>query len=541
MNELTLTAPDIGYALGGADTVCIKAVLPQNKVQSFTAIILAGKRRGTDPVAAHAGTLSKAHVPLHGKPMIRYVMDALCQSGAVKTIVVVGDDAVQMAHDITLCQQQYPSVQCVFMGAGVGISGSLKSVMNRFGKVNPYLVTTADNPLLTPATVAEFIGGADKDAALAIGFVDQNTIEAAYPASKRTYLKFQDKSVSGANLFIMKAGQVEPALDFWQALEQNRKKPWQMIKAFGPKVLLGMLFQKLSLQHAFEAAGKIAGCSVSAYCLSSAEAAMDVDSVSDYYISETILMTRMKEQATSPVTAFCPLAGEQRNPCLHAIDARNHIAVFDLDRTITRGGTFTPFLLSTRKTLWGKAALFAKLFRHMISYRMGHISRTELKSRMLAVALKGQTEAGITKHADSYVKYTLDYNVRKECINAIKQHKITGNRLVLATASIDIYATLFARYLGFDEVICTETAFVGSRDTLTLKGENCYNVEKAKRVIDALLAGGNRQRADVFVSFYSDHHTDMALLDWADRPFVVSPDLKTYALAVIRQMKIVNW
>ena len=61
---------------------------------------------------------------------------------------------------------------------------------------DPLLVTTADNVLLTPTMIAEFLGGAG-DSDVAVAMVERDILLARYPQSKRTWLKFRGGWWSG--------------------------------------------------------------------------------------------------------------------------------------------------------------------------------------------------------------------------------------------------------------------------------------------------------------------------------------------------------
>ena len=51
-------------------------------MSGFTALVLAGSRGGSDPVADYAGVAHKALIPIEGEAMILRVIAALRQAGA---------------------------------------------------------------------------------------------------------------------------------------------------------------------------------------------------------------------------------------------------------------------------------------------------------------------------------------------------------------------------------------------------------------------------------------------------------------------------
>lgn len=223
------------------------------------------------------------------------------------------------------------------------------------------------------------------------------------------------------------------------------------------------------------------------------------------------------------------------------MDSARH-AVFDLDRTITKHGTFTAFLLSTRLTFAKRAVLMLHILRQMIRYKLGAIDRLTLKNHMLEIALHGMSRAEVEQTAQDFVARIVGTGIRAGFPPVLARHRAAGDTLVMATASIDLYARLFARYFNFDLLVCTVTDFpLHGPQPLRIVGPNCYGAEKQLRVAKALLSDRAALREEVFVSAYSDDLSDMPLLEWADAPFVVCSRGKTRAATVAKHFKMEQW
>ncbi len=65
----------------------------------FTAIILAGKRPGKDPVAEAAGVACKSFAPIGGRPMVHRVLDALEAARQVGPRILCGPSQSLIAHE----------------------------------------------------------------------------------------------------------------------------------------------------------------------------------------------------------------------------------------------------------------------------------------------------------------------------------------------------------------------------------------------------------------------------------------------------------
>lgn len=221
---------------------------------------------------------------------------------------------------------------------------------------------------------------------------------------------------------------------------------------------------------------------------------------------------------------------------------KRRFAIFDLDRTITTGGTFTPFLLSTQKTLLARAALLSKLLPHMIAYKCGIIKRKTLKDKMLSAALDGVSRAKLSELSNTFVAIAVSSNLRPKAVEAIARHKSNGDCLVLATASVDFYASVFASQLGFEICVSTGTTYLEPSTTpIQTVGPNCYGAAKVEMVTAALAGQTGQPKNQQHWTFYSDHYSDVAMFELADEPYVISPAAKTRREAAKRNFPILDW
>ena len=220
-----------------------------------------------------------------------------------------------------------------------------------------------------------------------------------------------------------------------------------------------------------------------------------------------------------------------------------NIAIFDLDRTITRHGTFTPFLIGTRRSPLSRAALMARIAGSMLSHKLGRLTRRQLKDRMLKHTFAGRSKRDVEREAEAFVERLLKQGMRSGALKAIEAHRHAGDFLVLATAAMDFYAERIAERLGFDLVVATGTEWRQGHDGTclpVLATENCYGTEKLARLQEVLKEHLEADE-DTELSFYSDHHTDEPVFDWVHQPAAVAPNRKLRALARRRGMKVVQW
>lgn len=243
-------------------------------------LILAGQRAGVeDPLCLEAKIERKAVLPLNGRPMLDYVLDALRAAGLMAPFHISGYSAVYDG-----CLVQSPDAP--------GPAGSVLAAF-RNGIQFPALITTADHPLLTSDMIEFFIEAAKYSKAdFCVGLAEKEIIQPAYPEVKRTYLKFCDTSVSGCNLFYVANKKGLAAIEFWDGAQKDRKKPLKLASNFGFKILFDYLTGGLTLAGAFKYASDKMNITAKPILIPIAEAAIDVDKPSDKVLVERILRQR---------------------------------------------------------------------------------------------------------------------------------------------------------------------------------------------------------------------------------------------------------
>lgn len=219
------------------------------------------------------------------------------------------------------------------------------------------------------------------------------------------------------------------------------------------------------------------------------------------------------------------------------------LAIYDMDKTITKAPTWTPFLaFAMRGRARWRMALLPAAGIAGLAYLVKLIDRAELKRAtqrlVLGGALAGERLDALTAAFADHVVATGVLDGARERIAA---DRAEGYRLVMATASYGFYASAIAERLGFDAAIATE----GARDPAgalvpSIVGENCYGPAKL-RMIEAWFVRQGIARADAYVRFYSDHVSDAPAFEWADEAFAVNAHGPLKKLARARGWHILDW
>jgi len=224
------------------------------------------------------------------------------------------------------------------------------------------------------------------------------------------------------------------------------------------------------------------------------------------------------------------------------------IAIFDLDRTVTRVGTFTPLCLYAA---WKNTPLrlisLPLVICILATTGLKLTTRKTLKTWLLAMLIGPLPRTRLEKTVSCYIDAIWDRQVRQAALEAIEDERARGARLYLATASYDFCAEQFARRLGFDGCIATRSLWKEDRLLPGIDGENCYGQEKLDRITSHLIGDGilsENQKPEITrpeITMYSDDRSDLPSLMWADRAVVVDPKPKFKKIAKARALEIVYW
>jgi HAD superfamily hydrolase (TIGR01490 family) len=219
------------------------------------------------------------------------------------------------------------------------------------------------------------------------------------------------------------------------------------------------------------------------------------------------------------------------------------IAIYDMDKTVTRRATYNGFLLHMA---WNKSPwrlLLAPLLPFALLLYLCRIwDRQRLKQFSQALLIGGKVKRSkFAKHVERHAELVLGRNVYQEVQWRMADEKVAGYRHVIATASYRLYVEAIAARLGFDDVIATDLATDDSGYVLAqIDGHNCYDEAKLDRVRQWMIEQGLR-REECHIRAYSDHISDEPLLSFADEAFATNPHKPLERLARERGWTILDW
>ena len=219
------------------------------------------------------------------------------------------------------------------------------------------------------------------------------------------------------------------------------------------------------------------------------------------------------------------------------------LAIYDMDKTITRRATYTPFLLhaAARLAPW-RLALLPLAGLATLVYALKLIDRGRLKELNYRLLVgRGIPADRLEPVIESFAERQIQTNIMPGARRAIAADRAAGRRLVMATASYRLYAAAIARKLGFDDVVATETGLdAKGRVVAKIDGANCYGAAKLD-MIEAWLEREGLAREALHIRFYSDHHSDHHVHRWSDEPVATNANRRLKRLAAAEGWEVLDW
>ena len=118
--------------------------------------------------------------------------------------------------------------------------------------------------------------------------------------------------------------------------------------------------------------------------------------------------------------------------------------------------------------------------------------------------------------------------IYEQAVQLIRELQQKGEQVIFATSSLYIMIQPLEKFLGISESLASVLEFSQGVTTGRMKGVSLFG-EKKKDAVQQWLA--ERSIDPHTVSFYSDSHTDIPLLEYCGCPVAVNPDrfLERYA------------
>lgn len=156
------------------------------------------------------------------------------------------------------------------------------------------------------------------------------------------------------------------------------------------------------------------------------------------------------------------------------------LAIFDFDGTITSKDSLLEFIKFYRgeyKFYLGLVLLSPVL----VLYTIKIIPNWRAKEIVLSYFFGNEDVEAFAKRCKAFAENKLPLLVKPSALKAIKKHQANGDRVVVISASAENWLKHWCQKYDL-ELIATQLEVKNNKITGKIEGENCYGIEKRKRL-----------------------------------------------------------
>lgn len=215
----------------------------------------------------------KSLLPIKGKAMLGYVLDALKDCSAIGKKVLVGPQIVQ---------EKLGEYVDFFVEGGDNILNNVALGLQVLPTEEKVLVVTSDIPLLTREALEDFLYRCEgKEAELYYPIIRKEDNERKYPDNKRTYVRLKEGIFTGGNIFLIDPPVVLRSVGLAQKLISLRKKPLHLAGVLGWLFVCKFILGRLTIEELEKRVSSLLNIKATSVVTPYPEIGVDIDKPSD--------------------------------------------------------------------------------------------------------------------------------------------------------------------------------------------------------------------------------------------------------------------
>jgi len=255
---------------------------------TYDAILPAGGKIDAE-FAKLVGTEYKALIEIEGKTLLGLALDALQQTGLVKSTVVIGPDEVLNCEDAKCATFR---LQPCTTGPD-NIYRGLDQLRKEPDASKKVLIVTTDLPFVTSGAIANFLERCPPDRDVCVPLIRESDFHTRFPGTTATFVKLKDDSWTTGNVFLLSVDALVKSKPYIYKVFENRKSKMGMARLLGPVFVFKWLTKRLTLGDLEAKILSLLGCSGAAVIDSDPSLHYDIDFQDDYEYT----MSRTKGQS----------------------------------------------------------------------------------------------------------------------------------------------------------------------------------------------------------------------------------------------------
>jgi len=220
-----------------------------------------------------------------------------------------------------------------------------------------------------------------------------------------------------------------------------------------------------------------------------------------------------------------------------------NLAIFDLDYTLTKRGTWGRFvvqMVKKRPHLWLPVIISAGWTQ--FRYKRGKLPRVRVKQAMMRWCMVGKPKSEMLAAAEIFAQNEVENGLRPGGIRALDEHRQNGDNIMIVSAAVDILVAAIAKKLDIKHYLATDMALDEQyRLSAHFASPNCYGPEKVVRLEAYFVRNSELKQNHTIITMYSDSYSDLEILKYCDIGVAVNPDKRLAGSAEKLGFSHVDW
>ncbi|WP_336151478.1 HAD-IB family hydrolase [Acinetobacter ursingii] len=205
-----------------------------------------------------------------------------------------------------------------------------------------------------------------------------------------------------------------------------------------------------------------------------------------------------------------------------------NLALFDFDGTLCTKDSFTGFIFYTlsKRHIMRKGL---KILPWIQAYYLKLYPADAMRTKLFSTMFKGNSAKQLQQLGQEYAQ-TLVKNLDTQLFQRLLQHQAQGDKVVLVSASIDLYLKPVCELLNID-LICTQVEIHNGFITGQYSTPDCSSEQKKIRIHEAYHLN---DYAHVYA--YGNSYEDLQMFSLADSCYMVGEDQQLPRLADVKKL-----
>lgn len=217
-----------------------------------------------------------------------------------------------------------------------------------------------------------------------------------------------------------------------------------------------------------------------------------------------------------------------------SINGKQIVVLFDVDNTLIDGQSQRIFAQYLYKNKMINLILYLKILILFVGYKLGIINPIRA-GKVFLKYFAGYKKEFVEKLFKDFFEKEIKSRFYPQSINLIEEHKRKGDKVILVSTAIAEIVSPIKEYLNLGYIISTKLECEDGIYTGKIEDSLMYG-EKKLEAIKKFLQENKLTFEGSF--YYTDHSSDLEILDSVDNPVVINPDRFLKRVALQRKWRI---